>query len=661
VATTEPAWGYVDPSVMTYTIQALAGVAVALSALLGVVWRRVRSVLLRVLRIDENADKVVEPAVREVAASDPRREELLAEAGRHAARDATSLGHPRPQRLAWKARLVFSLVASVLLVFTVGVVAPLEIVAGSSSSLFFGVGNVAGPVAVFAVCCVIGLSLLMSLLRGRAFDVAFAVVVALGISSYVQVMLLNGGLPPADGNVVDWSAYTKATLVSGLAWVAIVALCVLVSLRKSLAFKGAASFAAVTLVAAQGIGLGMLLSQPAADGSTMGSSKPYVTMQGMMDVSEKSNVIVFVLDTFDTRYLDEAFAEDPGALDQMEGFTYYRNSVGRMIPTRYAMAGLLTGRSLSPDDKAFSNTLIRSWYAEDNLLDEAGRLGYSVGVYGSDLTNGMTALSQKTVNVHSIPDFTGNFWDTIAILGRCSLYRDLPWVLKPGFWFYTDEINDAIMPSDDNLDNKPWLLDDAEYYQELRARGLVVEDGGQSGDLHVIHMTGAHYPFTMDENAERVGEDQTSPEQQRRGSLKIVSEYLRQLKELGVYDQSTIVITADHGEWYLTDEIDHVTSPILLVKPAGAPRAPVQVSEVPTGHADLSATLVGAMGGDPSTWGTPVYDVPDEPRTRYYNATSVLVDQNYTYDSIRQWEITGDVLDWSNWHETGVTWPIVSD
>ena len=49
-----PAYAYVDPSVMTYTIQALAGVAVALSAVLGVVWRRMRRHLLHILRIDEN-------------------------------------------------------------------------------------------------------------------------------------------------------------------------------------------------------------------------------------------------------------------------------------------------------------------------------------------------------------------------------------------------------------------------------------------------------------------------------------------------------------------------------------------------------------------------------------------------------------------------------
>ena len=51
LALTRPALAYVDPSVMTYTIQALAGVAVALSAVLGVVWRRARRWLLRAMHV----------------------------------------------------------------------------------------------------------------------------------------------------------------------------------------------------------------------------------------------------------------------------------------------------------------------------------------------------------------------------------------------------------------------------------------------------------------------------------------------------------------------------------------------------------------------------------------------------------------------------------
>ena len=58
-----PAYAYIDPSVMTYTIQAVAGVAVALSTLAGVALRRGRKTLMRVLDIDENARREIEADV----------------------------------------------------------------------------------------------------------------------------------------------------------------------------------------------------------------------------------------------------------------------------------------------------------------------------------------------------------------------------------------------------------------------------------------------------------------------------------------------------------------------------------------------------------------------------------------------------------------------
>ena len=51
------AHAYVDPSVMTYTIQAVAGVAVALSAVLGVALRRTRKVVFRVRKQDRRAGR----------------------------------------------------------------------------------------------------------------------------------------------------------------------------------------------------------------------------------------------------------------------------------------------------------------------------------------------------------------------------------------------------------------------------------------------------------------------------------------------------------------------------------------------------------------------------------------------------------------------------
>lgn len=59
------AFAYVDPSVMTYTIQVVAGVVVAVGAVAGVVWRRMKRKVQDKLGIDENAKKEVEDDVVE--------------------------------------------------------------------------------------------------------------------------------------------------------------------------------------------------------------------------------------------------------------------------------------------------------------------------------------------------------------------------------------------------------------------------------------------------------------------------------------------------------------------------------------------------------------------------------------------------------------------
>lgn len=51
---------YLDPSVMTYTVQVVAGVVVAVGAVAGVYWRRAKKKVQDKLGIDENANKEVE-------------------------------------------------------------------------------------------------------------------------------------------------------------------------------------------------------------------------------------------------------------------------------------------------------------------------------------------------------------------------------------------------------------------------------------------------------------------------------------------------------------------------------------------------------------------------------------------------------------------------
>jgi uncharacterized protein YoxC len=60
----DPLFAYVDPSVMTYTIQAVAGAIIALGAVIGVSWRIMKKKTQKVLKIDENQKKEVEEDVQ---------------------------------------------------------------------------------------------------------------------------------------------------------------------------------------------------------------------------------------------------------------------------------------------------------------------------------------------------------------------------------------------------------------------------------------------------------------------------------------------------------------------------------------------------------------------------------------------------------------------
>lgn len=51
---------YIDPSVMTYAIQAIAGVIIAVGAFLGIYLRKAKKKLNNKLGIDENRNKEVE-------------------------------------------------------------------------------------------------------------------------------------------------------------------------------------------------------------------------------------------------------------------------------------------------------------------------------------------------------------------------------------------------------------------------------------------------------------------------------------------------------------------------------------------------------------------------------------------------------------------------
>lgn len=57
---------YIDPSVATYAIQAVAGIVVAGGAIISVMWRKTKKKINKTLNIDENSKKEVEEEIEEI-------------------------------------------------------------------------------------------------------------------------------------------------------------------------------------------------------------------------------------------------------------------------------------------------------------------------------------------------------------------------------------------------------------------------------------------------------------------------------------------------------------------------------------------------------------------------------------------------------------------
>lgn len=657
------AYAYVDPSVMTYTIQAVAGVAVALGAIAGVAFRRTRKKLFALLHIDENANKRVETRLVRMDA-DPKAvydNGASGKIGRARSKTERSKKDDAPK---WWQRLIPACCIAVFVAFTLLFVAPLEIVAGSSGSLVFGIETVWPGLAKLTLCAALVFALVMTLLRRRAFWVVASLLFALGLCFYLQALFMNMGLPVADGKVVDWPEHRNIALATLLAWAAIIAAVQVVSWKLPRQTAVIAAILSCALILVQGVGVASLFNNRSVE--LGGFNETYnLTQEGMYSLSSENNVIVFVLDTYDTQDLVRLLPDHPDMFDEFTGFTWFQDSVGSFIPTRYGAPFLQTGE-YPHEDELFKTYVAERW-GRSSFLSDIEAQNYSIGIYTDSLALEFTSeadrrdwVYDKTINIHPAAGDLYSERGGIRTLVKCGLYRDLPWVLKPFFWFYTDEMNNAMTVKADDSERADvykslYVNDDVLWYEQLKNIGLEVDDsGGYSGAYRFIHLQGTHPPYNVNPEGERVSEG--TLDDRALGSMHMVAEYLRQLKDLGLYEQSTIIVTADHGIWYLTPELlDQPTSPIMLVKPAGkGSDEPMSISSAPVCACDVLPTVIDAIGGNTEPYGRTVFQFgEDEERVRYYCMTT----SNGVHDlDIIQYAINGYALDMDNWHTTGISW-----
>lgn len=439
------------------------------------------------------------------------------------------------------------------------------------------------------------LTLLLAVLPRRAFPWGQGVLLGLGVAALLQGNGLNADYGALNGQAIAWGEYTVYGLINTALWAGILFICL--SLRQWKRF-GALCVVLPCLLA---VGEGGWIVYRAAQAPTP-QTKTYLSQAGLYTVGTEENLLVLVLDSVDADQFAQTLAEDPDLSRRLEGFTWYRNAMGLSDPTKYGLPALLTGQAYTqPVDYA---GFIAAAYADAPLYtmlagDVWDARFFTDSRYVSLDAGVVDNLAREELAVN---DPTGLTRDLL----RLCAFRYAPHFLKPQLWMYSN----VFLPYAQAQGEPVYEVTDPAFDARLREEGL---EATVERAFRLIHLTGMHPPYTMDADCQYQAQGVTAQEQMR-GCLRLAEDYLEQLRALGVYDRSAVLILADHGT-------DTVHRPLLLLKRPGD-TGEMAVNDAPVSYADLPATYVALLTGAQA--GTELWSIPQgQARTRlYYHESS---------------------------------------
>ena len=515
-------------------------------------------------------------------------------------------------------RLPMLLGASFALMCTLVLYNVLDCFLGNYKDFDLVFGEVLLPCALGTAAGMLLLTTLLCLIpsgkNGRVTDTLIGVTASLAVAGWAQLTLLNGALGLMDGTAEpDFRIFGKDSLISLAVWLAVFVLIFLLRrlLKASWRKAVAGLLGTVLLMEAGSIVTGLLGTEKEA----FRRNTYAFSFDEELTLSPEGNVILIVMDTFTNEYMNAWLDEYPEEADFLGDFTYYDNANANYHPTYPAVLHMLTAH---PNDVTvpIDENCRASWadprtVSSYRALRDAGwscRLffprheSYIGGADGAALTADFFDNAEDIGGSMSIrPD---RVWTE---LGSLALYRYLPQPLKKGFY---DEASDVQTCVEWSLDGrKTGNYQNYVMLERLRDEGLTLAEGG--GKYFVTqYLWGLHSPLHTSAQCEYVKDaDSLKPMDTVRGLMLYLREYLDQLKALGIYDSSTVIVAADHG-------LREYPQAMFLIKEAGRRGGALTVSTAPIDYSDVLNTVLINAGVTPET-GTSIYDfAPGDVRTR---------------------------------------------
>lgn len=489
------------------------------------------------------------------------------------------------------------------LAFTICIYAPISIYAVNHSEFWFNLRIIfLVPLLFFLFFC--GAVILVGLcLKGKMFDAYAAIVFGFAICFYAQGNFLNLRVGLFHGAEINWDEYRTKMIFNVAIWLMIICVFLFLFLWKSKMVHRITTYLAILLTAMQIVSLTVLLFSNLSYEDIASPERPILTSKGLFEVGGEENIIVFVLDTYDEDFFRYVMKERPEVIDDLDGFVFYDNYSGVYPTTYYSISHFMTGRM-------FHNEMpMQKWLQSTadvpNYFDELRTAGYEISVYTSMLDVVPQYIRNISDNYIEAPMRFYNMRTCFAILYRLAACQYFPDFIKPYVWMDGTEISTA-----GTIDSDYSVYDDRneEFKYNLDTRGISVKESTK--EYKFIHLIGVHEAYYIDEWGNEV-EPHWDWQPCAIGCTRIMTEYLKCLKEAGVYDDSTIIITADHG---YTEGVYRgiLSNPVFLMKEKNA-SGKLRVCSFETSQENFAATIADLCGAkDVSPYGMSILDATED-------------------------------------------------
>ncbi|MCX7030943.1 MAG: sulfatase-like hydrolase/transferase [Spirochaetes bacterium] len=496
-----------------------------------------------------------------------------------------------------------------------------------------------------------------------------------------------------DGKDIEWDTFINYGIIDSVLWTALIAFAIF---KADLVFR-ISRFMSIVLIIVQLISVSVLWFSMPKDQSFKRQESNTDTLHLY---SEHINVIVLVLDTFQSDIFQDIVMENTDLEASFDGFTYFRNSLAGSDGTVVSIPNMLTANNY--DNSVPFLDFVKTSFLENSLPKTLKEYSFSVDLLPMLKPSVYTDFSGIAPLGKKLRDWNA-FFEEQAYIADLSLFRSLPqfmkkWVYNHQRWFISGlaeqylyaESSDGTLQNGEQetsgsynlkysreLENSKKLLPkhwDARFLNTMVSMSGIIEN---TDVFKFIHLNGIHLQLRMNEDLLYEVLDPTRANMKRQGTgvLKMAAIFLERLKQMGVYNNSLIFIVGDHGSGVAGATInispygDNFNKsgpyqgnfktfkaagiPLILVKRMNA-TGELRTSDAPVSLLDIPQTVVEELGLDAEFPGKSMFLVEEnEERERIYRAfVGPQEDVDYLAPII-EYSVNGFSWDDTSWRETG--------